>query len=218
MTIQEAITELEQIKHADEYVNSRLKCIIEDLTIHMSSIGEGYNINDAIAKQIENKSSAHAIVNHSWVKDLYRSILNMFRYEQCKEYYSREKDKREIKKVIDGETSSKWIEIVSAIWTILVSLKGLLAECFTGNRADIKFIGNTVGDGIITVVPEPELAGVTYLFSESNREDKKVLVIDIGGGTTDFSVLEYKSGKVEAASIGSCEIAGDAIDKLIFDL
>ena len=103
MTIQEAITELEQIKHADEYVNSRLKCIIEDLTIHMSSIGEGDNINDAIAKQIENKSSAHAIVNHSWVKDLYRSILNMFRYEQCKEYYSREKDKREIKKVIDGE-------------------------------------------------------------------------------------------------------------------
>ena len=126
MTIQEAITELEQIKHADEYVNSRLKCIIEDLTIHMSSIGEGYNINDAIAKQIENKSSAHAIVNHSWVKDLYRSILNMFRYEQCKEYYSREKDKREIKKVIDGETSSKWIEIVSAIWTILVSLGALI--------------------------------------------------------------------------------------------
>lgn len=126
--------------------------------------------------------------------------------------------KETVKKIVIGCPAIKKSNDTCCKESYEDTLKGLLAECFTGNRADIKFIGNTVGDGIITVVPEPELAGVTYLFSESNREDKKVLVIDIGGGTTDFSVLEYKSGKVEAASIGSCEIAGDAIDKLIFDL
>ena len=97
------------------------------------------------------------------------------------------------------------------------TLKSLLSECFTGDKSNKKFIGDNGKDGIITVIEEPELAGVTYLFTESARSDKKVLVIDIGGGTSDFSVLEYKDGNVRANNIGSCEIAGNAIDKMIFD-
>lgn len=92
------------------------------------------------------------------------------------------------------------------------TLKGLLAECFTGKKEEANFIKK------ISVIPEPELAGITYLYSEEQRANKKVLVIDIGGGTTDFSVLEYKNGDVKAFNIGSCNVAGNAIDDLIFDI
>lgn len=107
-------------------------------------------------------------------------------------------------------------------------LKELLAECFLIQYKDDKkkyendknrFIG-TPGkeDGIIIVEAEPALAGITYLYSESQRADKDVLVIDIGGGTTDFSILSYKNGKPESENIGFCNIAGNAIDDVIFAL
>ncbi len=70
----------------------------------------------------------------------------------------------------------------------------------------------------IEVIEEPTLAGVTYLYSEKERENQKILVIDIGGGTTDFSVLEYTKGQPKAKDIGSCNVAGNEIDKMIFDL
>lgn len=92
------------------------------------------------------------------------------------------------------------------------TLKELLAESFTGKRNDASFIEK------VTVVAEPELAGITYLYTANERTNKKVLVIDIGGGTTDFSILEYKNGKPEANNIGACEIAGNAIDEIIFNL
>ncbi len=96
------------------------------------------------------------------------------------------------------------------------TLKELLSECFFGQE-NSKDKTNFKKNKII-VKAEPELAGITYLYSESNMEEKKVLVIDIGGGTTDFSILEHTSEKIEATNIGSCEIAGNAIDDLIFNL
>lgn len=71
----------------------------------------------------------------------------------------------------------------------------------------------------IDVKPEAELAGIAYLYGDEDRAKKKVLVIDIGGGTTDFSILQYDdSGKVRADNIGACNTAGNAIDSCIFDL
>ena len=98
-------------------------------------------------------------------------------------------------------------------------LKKVLSKCFTGDESDKKFVGTDEDDGIITVVDEPQLAGVTYLYSENNDNKRKVLVIDLGGGTTDFCVLEKENVKIKYISnIGSCEKAGNAIDELIFNL
>lgn len=93
-------------------------------------------------------------------------------------------------------------------------LKDLLAESFTDDETEQKFFKDK-----IQVVAEPELAGITYFYSERERENKTVLVIDIGGGTTDFSIMAYDSnGEVKVANIASCEIAGNAIDKMIYEL
>lgn len=71
----------------------------------------------------------------------------------------------------------------------------------------------------IQITSEPELAGRAYLHSENPNEEKKVLVIDIGGGTTDFSILNYTGdGKIQPYNIGSSEYAGNTVDYLISEL
>ena len=91
-------------------------------------------------------------------------------------------------------------------------LKKAIASCF-GKEDDNSFKDK------IDVKPEAELAGIAYLYGDEDSAKKKVLVIDIGGGTTDFSILQYDdSGKVRADNIGACNTAGNAIDSFIFDL
>ncbi len=117
-----------------------------------------------------------------------------------------------VREIVIGCPASKMKESSGYNVSYEDTLKGLLTECFILKEFAVEFTDK------IRVEAEPELAGVTYLFSDSERADKKVLVIDIGGGTSDFSVLEYENGKVKASNIGSCETAGDAIDKLIFEM
>lgn len=64
-------------------------------------------------------------------------------------------------------------------------LKEGLCKCFLSN-ADKSKIKNF--NKKIEVLPEPELAGITYLMHSCVADDV-ILVIDAGGGTTDFSVL-----------------------------
>lgn len=95
------------------------------------------------------------------------------------------------------------------------TLEEILTECFVGKATDDNFVNK------IVVAAESELAGTTFLCSRTDRvEMGNVLVIDIGGGTTDFSILSYKDGKVSANNLGNepCNIAGNAIDDYIFSL
>lgn len=97
------------------------------------------------------------------------------------------------------------------------TLKEILADSFArANEDDRKKIKKK-----IKVVEEPELAGITYFYSnEDNKttESKTVLVIDIGGGTSDFSLLKCENGKRKAINIGSCNYAGNSIDQIIYEL
>lgn len=75
--------------------------------------------------------------------------------------------------------------------------------------------GNIQKWGKVKVIPEPELAGLTYLCS-GNMEDDVVLVVDSGGGTTDFSLLYWEDGQIISKCIGEqCDVAGNEIDNTI---
>ncbi len=71
----------------------------------------------------------------------------------------------------------------------------------------------------VQVVPESELAGITYLYS-CQKADDVVLVVDSGGGTTDFALLYWKeeNGRYTLHSQcigGECNYAGSSIDESI---
>lgn len=93
------------------------------------------------------------------------------------------------------------------------TLKNILTECFTGNKNDLNFKEK------IKTLKEPELAGLTYLFTGESQQKGNVLVVDIGGGTTDFAVISRDGEKFQTDSISQepCNIGGNTIDEKIFE-
>lgn len=64
----------------------------------------------------------------------------------------------------------------------------------------------------------PEPLAAAYAFRKNLKEEKLVLVVDLGGGTSDFTVLTlgpkaFKSSDVLA--VGGVSVAGDALDSSI---
>lgn len=89
---------------------------------------------------------------------------------------------------------------------------------------DIRNILNLDGkivDKDLMVVPEPQLAGMAFVADEGMPKLKygeQLLIIDIGGGTSDFAVLENKdkaNGTITAPfqALGNIEIAGKTFDE-----
>lgn len=105
-----------------------------------------------------------------------------------------------------------------------MTLKKIIADCFGVSPKNYRFIGTKSNpeSGIVECIPEPILAGTTYLHGKGDdSKEESVLVIDIGGGTTDFSFLQSKNkkdGRPTAEKLGRSEIAGNDIDDLIYSL
>jgi molecular chaperone DnaK len=77
--------------------------------------------------------------------------------------------------------------------------------------------GEIAGLNVLRIINEPTAAALSYGMDKS-KEDKKIVVFDIGGGTTDISVLELGSGVFETIAIsGDVLLGGDNFDDMIID-
>ena len=57
-------------------------------------------------------------------------------------------------------------------------------------RELIKSCFNSVSINVIRIINEPSAAALAYGLNHSTKENEKILVIDTGGGTMDFTILE----------------------------
>lgn len=81
-------------------------------------------------------------------------------------------------------------------------------------REATQLAGSLAGLNVLRVINEPTSA--ILAASLNNKEDKNVLVADIGGGTTDFSVCQVSDGMVEVlASRGDVFLGGADFDNAI---
>ena len=46
---------------------------------------------------------------------------------------------------------------------------------------------------VVRIINEPTAAALAYGFTKEKLEDKKILVFDLGGGTFDVSIVNYKN-------------------------
>ncbi len=68
---------------------------------------------------------------------------------------------------------------------------------------------------VVRILNEPTAASLTY--DPSQRELKRVLVYDLGGGTFDVSIVQTQEGVIEVlASHGDTQLGGDDFDELLF--
>lgn len=81
-------------------------------------------------------------------------------------------------------------------------------------RQATKDAGRIAGLDVLRIINEPTAAALAYGLDK--KENEKILVFDLGGGTFDVSILEVGDGVVEVLSTsGDTHLGGDDWDELI---
>ena len=84
-------------------------------------------------------------------------------------------------------------------------------------RQATKEAGEIAGLTVKRIVNEPTAAALAYGLDKS-ANDKKIAVLDLGGGTFDISILELGDGVFEVKSTnGDTHLGGDDFDHVIID-
>jgi len=83
-------------------------------------------------------------------------------------------------------------------------------------RKATKDAGDLAGLDVVRIINEPTAAAVAY--DAGHKENHKMLVYDLGGGTFDVSLVMVEKGVVEVmASHGDTKLGGDDFDQLLMD-
>ena len=83
-------------------------------------------------------------------------------------------------------------------------------------RQATKDAGKIAGLNVQRIINEPTAAALAY--GSDKKNDEKIAVYDLGGGTFDISVLEVGDNVVEVkATNGDTHLGGDNFDEVIFD-
>ena len=84
-------------------------------------------------------------------------------------------------------------------------------------RTATKEAGEIAGLNVLRIINEPTAASLAYGMDKV-KNDKKVAVLDLGGGTYDISILELGDGVFEVKSTnGDVFLGGDNFDEMIVD-
>jgi molecular chaperone DnaK len=83
-------------------------------------------------------------------------------------------------------------------------------------RQATKNAGEIAGLNVVRIINEPTAAALAYGLDK--KENEKILVFDLGGGTYDVSVLEVGEGVFEVkATNGDTHLGGDDYDRRVVD-
>jgi len=83
-------------------------------------------------------------------------------------------------------------------------------------RQATKDAGKIAGLEVKRIINEPTAAALAYGLDK--KEEQKVAVYDLGGGTFDISILDISDGVVEVLSTnGDTHLGGDDVDQILID-
>lgn len=166
------------------------------------------------------------------VKRLIGRKINSAEVDKAREYAPYE--------IISNESEDAWVKVsdnkyspqeISSI--ILMKMKNI-AEEYLGYEVDeavitvpahfndsqrqaTKDAGRIAGFNVRRIINEPTAAALAYGFDK--KENQKVAVFDLGGGTFDISVLEINNGVFEVkATSGDTFLGGDDFDQKLINL
>jgi molecular chaperone DnaK len=85
-------------------------------------------------------------------------------------------------------------------------------------RQATKDAGKIAGLDVKRIINEPTAASLAYGFNKDQKEDRKIAVYDLGGGTFDISILELGDGVFEVLSTnGDTHLGGDDFDRTVIN-
>ena len=85
-------------------------------------------------------------------------------------------------------------------------------------RQSVKDAGEIAGLNVVRVINEPTAAALAFGYKLDREDESKILVADIGCGTSDFTVLDISYGVMEVLGTnGDLHLGGKDYDNLIVD-
>ena len=85
-------------------------------------------------------------------------------------------------------------------------------------RQATKDAGRIAGLEVLRIINEPTAAALAYGLDKGGGSNHKIFVYDLGGGTSDISILEVGDGVFEVvATAGDNRLGGDDFDQRIID-
>ena len=142
-------------------------------------------------------------------------------------------------KIVEGKNGNACVEIDGKIFTpqeisaIILQKMKKTAEDYLGyevtdavitvpayfndiERSATKEAGEIAGLNVKRIINEPTAAALAYGLDQ--KGDKKIVVYDIGGGTSDVSILDIGNGVFEVKSTaGNSLLGGDTFDECLID-
>ena len=83
-------------------------------------------------------------------------------------------------------------------------------------RTATKDAARIAGINVLSIINEPTAAALAYGLSKGSAERKRILVFDLGGGTFDVSIMEFREDNIEIlSSMGDSMLGGYDFDKEI---
>merc|ERR1712188_347828 len=84
-------------------------------------------------------------------------------------------------------------------------------------RQATKDAGVTAGLNVLRIINEPTAAAIAYGL-DKNKEERNILIYDLGGGTFDVSLLTIDEGIFEVkATAGDTHLGGEDFDRRLVD-
>jgi len=85
-------------------------------------------------------------------------------------------------------------------------------------RQATKDAGTIAGLNVLRIINEPTAAAIAYGLDKKSKDERNILIVDIGGGTTDFSVLTIDNSVFEVkATAGDTFLGGSDFDNKLLD-
>jgi len=85
-------------------------------------------------------------------------------------------------------------------------------------RQATKDAGVIAGMNVLRIINEPTAAALAYGFQNKSDKEKKILIADVGGGTTDFTILSVEDGIFEVKATGGLgHMGGEDYDNILVD-
>ena len=127
----------------------------------------------------------------------------------AKEFAPEEVSAQVLRKLADDASTYLGDKVTQAVVTVPAYFND-------SQRQATKDAGKIAGLEVLRIINEPTAAALAYGLDKKNNE--RILVFDLGGGTFDVSVLEVGDGVFEVlATSGDTHLGGDDFDKVIVD-
>jgi len=85
-------------------------------------------------------------------------------------------------------------------------------------RLATKDAGRIAGLDVLRIINEPTAAAIAYGLDQQSKEEKNVLIFDLGGGTFDVSLLNITGGVFAVkATAGDTHLGGEDFDNALLE-